>query len=331
MPEGAVPDIEAIAAEIKALRKGRGLRGDVARRVGPLLLELAGGVRAQARGRLADELVKLSGQLPEKLATAVLAALALHPATREMATYDRRKSWVATAFDRVPRTAERRIEEAQVLLAQEIAAELVRRRGQSGAPDDGWYTENYSAVLMLDGQAPEVVERRRIVATRGGLTQIALALDVPRDSGQRRLSVVPVVTDGGMLDSIEEPSRNRTRFVIALPHALGEGEAHEYEMNIAVQPGEPMRPYYVLLPDRRCDRFQLRVRFDRHRLPAWVRRVEGEDVRVYEIFEGVPPLACQVRIDGTGEAAASFSGLSQRQGYGLQWAFGEDVAARTEG
>lgn len=128
-----VPDAEAIAAEIKALRRGRGLRGDVARRIGPLLLELAGGDSAQVRGRLADELAALSGQLQAELRTAVLAALGLHSETREMATYDRRKTWVATRFDRVPRTAERRIEEAQVLLAQEVAAELLRRR-QSTVP-----------------------------------------------------------------------------------------------------------------------------------------------------------------------------------------------------
>jgi hypothetical protein len=238
-----------------------------------------------------------------------------------MATYDQRKSWVATAFDRVPRTAERRIEEAQVLLAQEVAAELARRRAQGSGADEGWYVERVSTVLMLDGQAPEVIERRRIVATRDGLKEISTALDVPRDAGQQRLSLIPVVTDGGTLDSVEEPSLNRTRFVITLPHPLGQGDAHECEMSIRVQPGEPIRPWYVLLPDRRCDRFDLRVRFDRGRLPAWVRRVEAEDVRVYEIFAGVPPLDGQVPVDRTGEAATSFSRLNQRQGYGLQWRF----------
>jgi hypothetical protein len=291
----------------------------VTRRIGPLLLELAGGESAQARGKLAAELGALCGRLPGELGTAVLAALGLHAATMEMATYDRRKTWVATQFDRVPRTAERRIEEAQVLLAQEVAAELLRRRGQPGAEDDGWHIESFTAVLMLDGPTPEVIERRRIVATRHDLTEITIMLDVPRDSGQPRLSLAPKVTEGGTLVRTEEPSRNRTRFLIALPHPLRKGETHEYEMTIQVLPGEPMRPYYVFLPERRCDQFHLRVRFDRRRPPAWVRRVAGEDVRVYESFEGVPPLASQVRVDGTGEATASFSQLRQRQGYGLQW------------
>jgi hypothetical protein len=94
-------------------------------------------------------------------------------------------------------------------------------------------------------------------------------------------------------------------------------------MTIRVLPGEPIRPYYIFVPERRCDRFDLRVRFDRRRPPAWVRRVTGEDLRVYESFEGVPPPAEQVTVDGTGEATASFSRLRLRQGYGLQWLFPE--------
>jgi hypothetical protein len=331
IPEPPVPDAEAIAAEIKALRKGRGLRGDVARRIGPLLLELAGGDSVQVRGRLADELSTLSGHLPGQLRTAVLAALGLHPATMEMATYDRRKIWVATQFDRVPRTAERRIEEAQVLLAQEVAAELLRRRRQSDADDDGWHVEWLSVVLLLDGPTPEVIERRRIVATRDDLKDITIALDVPRDAGQSRLNLATRVTEGGTLVRTEEPSRNRTRFHVDLPHSLRQGEAHEYEMAIQVLPGEPMRPYYVCVPERRCDRFDLRVRFDRRRPPAWVRRVVGEDLRVYESFEGVPPIAGQVPVDGTGEATASFSQLRLRQGYGLQWLFPLDEPSAAEG
>lgn len=102
-------------------------------------------------------------------------------------------------------------------------------------------------------------------------------------------------------------------------------------MAIQVLPGEPMRPYYVCVPERRCDRFDLRVRFDRRRPPAWVRRVVGEDLRVYESFEGVPPLAVQVQVDGTGEATASFSKLKLRQGYGLQWLFPRDEPSAAEG
>ena len=83
-----------------------------------------------------------------------------------------------------------------------------------------------------------------------------------------------------------------------------------------------MRDYYVFRPERRCDRFDLRVRFDRSRVPAWVRRVEAEDVHSYNTYDGVPADSELVAVDHTGEATASFSGLRQHFGSGLQrgWA-----------
>jgi len=317
----ADPDPAAIAAEIKALRKGRGLRGDAARRIGPLLLELAGGDSARLRAALAGELSRLSGQLPGELEIAVLAALALHPPTAEMGTYEQRKSWVATEFDRVPRTAERRIEEAQVLLAEAVAAELVRRRAGGDAAGDGWYMVHFGAVFMLDGEVPEAVERRRIVATRDDLAEITIVLDTPRESGQRRLGLSAEVTRGGTLVRAEAVSRNRTRYVIGLPRPLRLKETHEYEMRIAVEPDEPLRDYYVFRPERRCDGFDLRVRFDRRNRPSWVRRVVAEDPNVYYPYEGAPAPAERVPVDGTGEASSSFTQLRPLLGYGLQWSF----------
>jgi hypothetical protein len=242
-----------------------------------------------------------------------------------MTTYSLRKQWLAdTKLDRGDRTAERRIDQAQRLLAQEIAAELDRRRGQSDAADDGWYIDHFSAVFMLDGDAPEAIEQRRIVSTRHGLTEISIVLDTPRESGQRRLGLKADVTQGGRLVRTEELSRNRTRYTIGLPAPLNADETHEYEMHIRVEPDEPMRDYYVFRPERRCEGFELRVRFDRRHPPAWVRRVAGEDVHVYYPYEGFPASAERVPVDMTGEAHASFTRLRQHLGYGLQWSFTGD-------
>src|SRR5579862_6368710 len=94
---GAAPDPELIAAEIRALRRGWGMREDVTSRIGPQLRELAARSRqqeavpgavtglvildsdaAELRRRLGDELKRLAEPLPMELRTAVLAALALH-------------------------------------------------------------------------------------------------------------------------------------------------------------------------------------------------------------------------------------------------------------
>ena len=191
-----------IATEIQALRRGRGLRGDVAGRIGPLLHELAASGRAeesapsgaapaaandaaQLRRILGGKLEALAGRLPEDLRTAILAALALHPATVDMRTYELRREWVARQVERVARTAERRIEEAQELLAQEIAGELARERSRQAHPAEleSWYIESFSAVFLLDGEVPEAVERRVIVPAVNGLAELDLAIDVPVDPG----------------------------------------------------------------------------------------------------------------------------------------------------
>jgi hypothetical protein len=325
---GGLPSLPKIAAEIQALRKNRAFSGDVSGKLGPVLLELAGGDARHANDRLGRQFRTLAGRLTEEMRTAILAALALHPGTREMTTYSQRKQWLAeTKLARGDRTAERRIEEAQRLLAQEIAAELERRRGQSDAADDGWYTKHLSVVYLLDGEAPEAIEERRIVATRNGLTKITTVLDTPRESGQRRLGLRADVTHGGKLVRTEElpRNRNRTLYTIELPSPLAADEAHEYEMRIRVEPDEPIRDYYVFRPELNCDGFDLRVRFDRHRLPAWVRQVAGEDVHVYYPYEGVPAPAEMVTVDATGEARASFTRLRQHLGYGLQWSFAAAV------
>jgi anti-sigma factor RsiW len=77
-----------------------------------------------------------------------------------------------------------------------------------------------------------------------------------------------------------------------------------------------MRPYYALTPERRCDQFELRVRFDRRRPPAWVRRIEGEPVRVFEVLR---PGGVTVPVDAAGEAHQSFQSLALHVGYGMQW------------
>jgi hypothetical protein len=341
----ASDEVAQIASEIRSLRRGWGLREDVTRRIGPRLRELAARSRQQAapgataglafmdgdaaglRRRLGDELKRLAEPLPLELRTAVLAALALHEPTREMRTYEQRRNWFADqVINRVPRTAERRINKAQDLLAREVAAELrmPRRTPAITAAEhdsDAWYIDNFTAILLLDGDTHEAVERRRIVAGVDGLQEIAIAFDVPANPGEQRSPLQLELITGGELIRLEDRARSTMRYLVRLPYPLGEGESHEYEMRIRVMPGERMRDYYVFRPERRCDSFDVRVRFDRRNPPKWVRRVDAEDVYHYYTYDGIPGADERVDIDRTGEAKAAFTRLRAYFGFGLQWAW----------
>jgi hypothetical protein len=334
--EGVPITQQAIAAELKALRKGRGLRGDVAERVGPLLCELATGLAprpgrgpaagagngAEVRRALAGKLVVLAELLPDDLGLAILAALALHDATRNMQTYERRREWLAEQIRRVPRTAERRINRAQDQFAQEIAAELKVQRSRPPRVDDAdkWYIEHFTALFKLDGEHPEAIERRRIRSKVDGLSELTIAFDVPVDAGEPRLPLHLEAISGGELDIVENTARTRTRYVIRLPRPLNADETHEVATRVRVLDDDrPMRDYYVLRPERRYDNFDLRVRFAPGRLPAWVRRVADEDVHFYNTYSDEPPADQRVSVDLYGEATQAFSGLRAHYGYGLQW------------
>lgn len=338
-PGGGDSGIAQAKAELRRLRKGRGMSAsDLGRRAGPLLREFAGTAadadQGEVRRVLSGALVAGAGSLPEELRTAVLASLGLLPEVRFMAHFGDRVSWLAARLHRDARTAQRRIDDAEQLLAEVITARLRQAGGPGGGrparDDDGWYLESLAAVLLMDGAAPEAVERRRIVATRPDLEEVTVALDVPRRPGQGRLSVEATVVYGGSLERREEPSRSRTHFVIGLPARLQPGDSHEYEIRLRLPPGERMRPHYVFTPERRCDLFDLRVRFDPGHLPAWIRRVDGETVRTFDDpvpgapvpggpVPGGPVPGGDVVIDASGEARVRFRAPSMYLGYGLQW------------
>ena len=324
-PVAGTPETDVIAEEIKALRKGRGVNSaELLERTGRHLRELAGAATdgaadsARIRPALEGALTRLAGEIDPQMRDAVLASLGIHPATKGMPNFTSRNGWVALhVFDRGPRQAERNIGKAERLLAERVAIELARLRGRPDADDTGWYVRKFSATVLLYGDAPVAVERRRIVATTRDLDEIAVALDVPRDGEKRPLGPAAEVLTGGALASTDEPTPGRIWFRIRLDKTLQPGDEHEYEIAVRIPAGERVRSYYVFTPHRKCLEFELSVRFDTQRLPAWVRRVEHEDVRAYEVIAPREPL---VPVDATGEVRARFTVLHPQYGYGLQWA-----------
>jgi hypothetical protein len=310
-----------VAAQIRALRKGRGIHAhDLNRKIGPDLRELAAspdGDTADLRRVLASELRGLAAKLPEDLCRVIVTSLGLSEHTRQMPLFGDRIAWLAEETRHNSRTILRWLDAAEQLLAEEIGSELRRRRSHQLAATDGWYLDEFRAVLSLDAPSPEAHERRRIVATREGLSQVRASIDIPSGADEPAALDAKVLC-GGRLVRKADPVANRFEFFIELPRPLGAGETHEYEMIVRIPPGRTMRPHYIFTPEYQCNVFDLTVKFDLLQPPAWVRRVCAETVRV---FDGGGRAGDLVGLDSAGEARMRVTNPEKYLGYGLQWSF----------
>jgi hypothetical protein len=311
--------VDAVKSEVRKLRRGPGIMANnLMARLGPHLRRLcdAGSLDAGACRRvLIHELNRCLDALPPNPRLAVAVSLNLY---REVDAPDLhgRITWLARRIERDYRTAVRRVDSAEQLLAEEILAELHRREGATQTAPVDWHLEELRVLLRLDTPEPEAHENRRIVARRDGLNEVMAWLDVPRGPGQPEPRLSGEVSYGGSLVREERPGRERFQFVVRLPRPLHAGDAHEYGLLIRVPDGEHMRPHYIFTPERPCSMFSLRVRFDPDNLPVWVRRVNGETVRQ---FDDAHDGADRLYPDGAGEVAVRFTAMALYLGYGVQW------------
>jgi hypothetical protein len=317
-----VPSVtDLIVKEFRKLRKGRGIQApDLDARLGPYLRELASvphrGDVAELRQVLMAELNACAQRLTFDLRTAITASLGLSGQTREMANFTARAQWLADTLGREYRTALRRIEAAEQLLAEEVARELRRRRSRTPTTPDGWYLDEFSVLFRLDTPVPESWEQRRIVSTRAGLKEVMAWLDIPPLPGRPRPVLQGEVTHGGRLVRHEHPSGDKFQFLVELPVPLGPGDACTYGLHLRMSAQSQMTPHYIFTPECQCNVFDLRVRFDMSRPPVWVRRVEAEPVRM---FASAQPEHDLLSPDGAGEVHVRFEQPAMYLGYGIQW------------
>lgn len=166
--------------ELNELRRGRGLDAtDLHQRIGPCLREACsiadGDPPAVARRKLVLRLTELCGGLPADLRLAALAAFGLHEeAAGEF--LDRRISWLASALDRDPRTARRRIDMAFRLLDE--LDELVLALSVPAVPEAAPWPDITADVLF----GGEIVENRQVSASHA---EFVMRLPSPLRLGQR--------------------------------------------------------------------------------------------------------------------------------------------------
>ena len=311
---------EELLAELKTLRKGRGINtARIAEQVGPRLRALVGVTPEDSAGAIRQKLVtvlaRLAGPLPDDLALAARAALALDPQAQQPFLAER-VQWLAERLDRDVRTARRRVD----LGLQAMAERSETVTGPAPAPVAGpevdlYYFREFRAVLRLDQRAPEAIEQRVAVSTVDGLDQLEALMTIPRD-GSIRPDLLVEALFGVTIASRERVTPTRFRYLLQLPRPLAAGEAYEYALVFRLPPDQPMRTHYVYAPTRRCDLFDLRVRFDPERVPAEIWRVDRGYVRDLDEDDGPRDL---VEVDRAGELHLQFHRLRLGLGYGAQW------------
>ncbi len=313
-----MPDDHAtLTDELKRLRKGRGVHAtNISERAGPGLRRLCGirpdDAAATVRARLMTTLRELAGRLPADLGLALLVELGLH----EVATQPRlgeRLDWLAGRIARDARTARRRADQACDRLA-EMAGALP----DEPASSEGWYTRHFSALVLLDGEAPEVTETRTVVATRDGITELDTDFSLPRHpdhAGPGREVGVTLLYGGRLVRRLRQ-SESYWAFSVALPDTLHAGQRHEFALRLRMPPGQPVRNYYAVIPHRRCDEVEMRLRFHPDRMPARLWRLAGAPVRV---VDDAQPSGELLAPDAAGEIHQTFSRPRMGFAYGVQW------------
>ncbi|WJK40686.1 hypothetical protein O7608_30610 [Solwaraspora sp. WMMA2056] len=313
--------VTEIKSELRALRAGRGVSAaNLSGRIGDHLRALCGtggagraDDPAQLRERVVAELNGQARQLPDDMALAARVALGLHPQAQE--THFRgRVAWLARQLGREDRTALRRINEAEELLAEAIGRELGRRSAQPAGA--GWHVDRLRVLVRLDTPTMEAYEERRIVADHDGLDQITLGMSLPCPPGSTGLDIEAGVHWGGRTIRHERPLPQRSQLVVGLPRPLAAGESCDFCVVTRLGPSQVAYPHYVLTATRRCRRFELRVRFDPDRMPSWVRRVTGEPVR---LLDSPQPGRELIQPDAVSEVYAEFDEPELYLAYGVQW------------
>jgi hypothetical protein len=183
---------------------------------------------------------------------------------------------------------------------------------------ENWFTESFSALVRVDVEPVEVIERKTIVATADDVAEIATAVNVPRhpDVLDRAVDLESELLYGGSLKLRQQPYDSYFANVIAFPRPLRAGERHEYSIRLRIPPGQRMTPHFLHVPLRRSDHFELRVRFDPKRLPrtVWLLR-DAPTAMLYQ----PEPVATIVVPDRFGEVQASFRHMRPGLGYGVRW------------
>ncbi len=294
------------------------MSSDLLDRTGPTLRTLSGIAdvpsETEARRRLVTYLCDLADELPEDLCLAFRVGLALHEDV-QYRFLESRMVWLATKLDRDVRTARRRVDEA-IRSAETMRAISVP--SDDGYALDGWYLERFRTLLYLDGAQPTAIEERKVVARHDFLSEVIVSTSIPCPAGvaPERHSANLTILYGGTLARVERPSNTYFRLFVRLPQPLRRGQSHEIGVSVTLPADQPINPRYALQPLRRCDEFDLRIRFGAGNRLTRVWNLAGVPRGMADDFAAA---SANVSLDEAGEIHLNYQRLLVGLVYGARW------------
>lgn len=306
------------------MRKGRGLAApDLATRTGRELRAVFGlpetADSAQIRTRLTERLAELTARLPDDLSFAVSTALALSEDKRTQ-FYGERVDLVADHLQRDRRTATRHIDNGLRVLAELAIADATGATLDVRLPVTPWQTTELRTWVVLDREAPEIYELRRVTTTEKELRELRLEVSVPVPSDWKAGSTVDdpeiVVLSGGTLRTRLNYSSTRVALDLELPEPLTRLREHEFFIRYRFSGVREMGPFYTCTPSFPCRSFDLHIRFNEKQLPPSIWKVDG--LRMSEVEDAAAPRE-PTCADSAGEVNIRFQGLTPNLSYGVVW------------
>ncbi|RSN39117.1 hypothetical protein DMC64_38945 [Amycolatopsis sp. WAC 04197] len=274
---------------------------------------------AQVRTRLTKGLAKLAARLPDDLSFAVSTALALSEDARSR-FYRERVDLVASRLHRDGRTATRHIDNGLRILAELAIADTTGATPDARFPLAPWQTTELRTWVVLDREAPEIYEIRRVTTPEKELRELQLEVSVPVPDGWKAGSTVNdpeiVVLSGGTLRTRLDYSSTRVVFDLELADPLTRLREHELFIRYRFSGAREMGTFYTCTPRFPCRSFALHIRFDEKQPPLSIWKVDG--LHMSEVEDDAAPREL-IGADHAGEVNTQFQELTPNMSYGVVW------------